>query len=601
MTDKPNRKPVIILIMVLVLLIIGGVFLYLRESLEKPEVVTAAATPEAILLPSEVTPSAVNFADITTQAGISFQHVNGAYGDRLLPETMGSGVAFFDYDNDGDQDLLFVNSSQWPGHETDTRPTLVLYTNDGNGKFTDVTQAAGLDSSSYGMGVSIADIDNDGWQDIFITCVGRNLLFKNREGTFTDMTDGAGVSGSDEDWSTASSFFDMDNDGDLDLFVANYVHWSKEIDLSVNFQLTGIGRAYGPPTAFEGTFANLYKNDGKGTFEDISTDSGIQIRHPATGAPMAKALAVALLDYDNDGLLDLAVANDTVQNFLFHNLGNGRFKERGTDMGLAYDRNGHATGAMGIDTAHYRNDDTLGVIIGNFANEMSSLYVTDQSGLPFSDDAIIEGIGPASRKVLSFATLFFDFDLDGYLDLLEVNGHIENEINRVQSSQQYAQAPQIFWNCGDRCDYAFLLAPGDDANALFEPIVGRGAAYADIDRDGDLDLVLTQTGGKARLLRNDFKTSNHWLRLKLVGNGSNRDAIGAKLVLDNGISRQIRLLTPTRGYLSQVELPLTFGLGDSTEASVEIRWPDGTEQKFENLPVDQFLKITQGESTFESI
>ena len=301
-------------------------------------------------------------------------------------------------------------------------------------------------------------------------------------------------------------------------------------------------------------------------------------------------------EVDRDGLTDIFVANDTVQNFLFRNLGDGLFEEIGTGMGIAYDRNGHATGAMGIDAAHYRNDGTLGVVIGNFANEMSSLYVMPQPDIPFSDDAIIEGIGPASRQVLSFATLFLDYDLDGRLDLLEINGHIENEINRVQSSQQYAQPPQLFWNCGDACDTAFLLAGSDTGNALFAPIVGRGAAYADIDGDGDLDLALTRTGGRAILLRNDTPRSGNWLRLWLAGSSDNRDAIGAEVTLtaDNGMQK--RRVTPVRGYLSQVEMPLTFGLGEATQVSVEIRWPEGTTQRFDELPINRQLRIVQGET-----
>ena len=596
MANTPGLKLPLIIILLSAALFAGGLLLFLGDR-EEPVPVTPAATPERIQAPA-VSPTPARFTDITREAGIDFIHVNGAYGDRLLPETMGAGVAFFDADNDGDQDLLFVNSDAWPGHRPADTPaaTLALYANDGSGRFTDITAQAGLDTGCYGMGVAAADIDNDGWQDLFITCVGGNRLFRNDEGRFTEITGKAGVAGAEESWSTGALFFDMENDGDLDLFVLNYIRWSQEIDRSVNFQLTGIGRAYGPPTAFEGTFPYLYENDGKGYFTDISAASGVQVRHPATGRPVAKGLATVALDVDNDGLLDLAVANDTVQNFLFRNLGDGRFEEIGTGMGIAYDRNGHATGAMGIDAAHYRNDGTLGVVIGNFANEMSSLYVMPQPDIPFSDDAIIEGIGPASRQVLSFATLFLDYDLDGRLDLLEINGHIENEINRVQSSQQYAQPPQLFWNCGDACDTAFLLAGSDTGNALFAPIVGRGAAYADIDGDGDLDLALTRTGGRAILLRNDTPRSGNWLRLWLAGSSDNRDAIGAEVTLtaDNGMQK--RRVTPVRGYLSQVEMPLTFGLGEATQVSVEIRWPEGTTQRFDELPINRQLRIVQGET-----
>jgi hypothetical protein len=595
MADKPGLQLPLIIILLSALLFGGGLWLFLGVK-DEPAPVTPAATPEQLETPA-ATPTPVMFTDITTEAGIEFMHVNGAYGDRLLPETMGSGAAFFDADNDGDQDLLFVNSDHWPGRSPAAAetPTLALYANDGTGQFTDITEEAGLAVSGYGMGVAIGDIDNDGWQDLFITYVGSNRLFRNSGGSFSEVAAAAGAAGSEDAWSTGALFFDMENDGDLDLFVLNYIRWTQAIDLSVNFQLTGIGRAYGPPTAFEGTFAWLYENDGSGNFTDISEPSGIRVKNPSTGSPMGKGLAVTALDIDSDGLLDLAVANDTVQNFLFRNLGGGQFEEIGTGMGIAYDRNGHATGAMGIDTAHYRNDATLGVVIGNFANEMSSLYVMPQPDIPFSDDAIIEGIGPASRKVLSFATLFFDYDLDGRLDLLEINGHIENAINRVQSSQQYAQPPQLFWNCGDACDTAYLVTQQTEGNDLFEPIVGRGAAYADIDGDGDLDLALTQAGREARLLRNDTQPGNNWLRIRLQGKNVNRDAIGAAVTVTAGETTQKRLLAPVRGYLSQVEMPLTFGLGQATEADVAIRWPDGSTEDVEQVPANQQITIVQGE------
>ena len=453
------------------------------------------------------------FTDITREAGITFVHNNGAYGDKLLPETMGGGVAFFDYDNDGHQDLLFINSTYWPGHipEGKPPPTMALYHNDGHGHFTDVTKGSGLDVSFYGMGVAIGDYDNDGLPDVFITAVGGNHLFHNDgHGKFHEVTQEAGVGGSTNDWSTCAAFIDYDNDGKLDLFVGNYVQWSAEIDRAKSYILPNIGRAYGPPRNFAGTFPYLYHNDGNGHFTDVSAKAGVQVKDPATGLPMAKSLAVAPVDVDNDGWIDLVVANDTVPNFLFHNEHNGTFKEIGARSGVAYDAYGLVRGAMGIDSARFRNDDTLGIAIGNYANEMNALYVAQRDSLLFADEATQAGVGPASQKLLKFGLFFFDYDLDGRLDVLTANGHLEPEINRVQSNQQYRQPAQLFWNRGDSKGTGFVPVPPDKAGTdLFQPIVGRGAAFADIDGDGDLDVVLTQIGGPPLLLaqRPEFASS----------------------------------------------------------------------------------------------
>lgn len=544
-----------------------------------------------------IEPPALAFADQTAAAGIDFVHRNGAYGQRLLPETMGSGAAFFDYDNDGDQDLLLLNGDRWPERHdpADPRPTPALYANDGRGGFRDVTAETGLDGLHlYATGVAVGDYDGDGWRDVFIAAVGPNRLLRNLGGRFLDATDAAGVAGETQRWSSSAAFFDYDKDGDLDLFVCNYVDWSKAIDFEVDFRLTGIGRAYGPPNAYEGTYSYLYRNTGQGRFEDVSAVAGIQVDNPATGRPMGKALAVAPVDADGDGFLDLMVANDTVQNFFFHNLGDGRFEESGTFWGLAFDRNGHATGAMGVDAAWFRNDDDLGFAVGNFANEMTALYVSQGDPTQYADDAIIDGIGPASRLKLSFAVLFFDVDLDGRLDLLQANGHVENEIHRVQAGQTYAQASQLFWNCGAACEATFVPVPEGTTGDLATPIVGRGAAYADIDADGDLDLVITRVAGPPVLLRNDQRLGHHWLRVELRGRGANPDAIGAGLTLEAGPLRLHRRVMPTRGYLSQVELPVTFGLGDRTRVDrLTIHWPDGSQQEVTDLVVDREVRFEQ--------
>jgi hypothetical protein len=567
-----------------------------KETLREVEAPLEAPVVAPVSVASEVQAPAVHFTDITRQAGIDFSHSTGAFGDKLLPETMGSGAAFFDYDADGDQDLLLINSDYWPDQlaAVEDHPTMKLYRNDGLGRFTDVTLASGLAVPMYGMGVAVGDYDNDGDADIFITAYGLNRLFRNNGGEFRDITADAGIGGAADSWSTSAAFVDIDNDGDLDLFVANYVRWSRQIDLDVNFQLTGIGRAFGPPNAFEGTYNYLYRNDGNGRFSDISAVSGIQVANPATARPMGKALAVAPVDIDRDGWMDLLVANDTVQNFLFHNLGAGVFEERGALLGVAFDRDGKATGAMGTDVAHFRNDPDLGIAIGNFANEMTSLYVTAGSAPPLTDEAIVEGIGPASRRALTFGLFFFDYDLDGRLDFLQANGHLEGDINKVQSSQHYRQSAQLFWNCGNECKSSFLVQAAGSNGDLGTPLVGRGASYADIDNDGDLDVLITQNGGPPLLLRNDQALGHHWLRVKLTGTAVNRDAIGAWVEVRTGDTVQRRQVMPSRSYLSQVEPVLTFGLGAAEYAdSLEVFWPDGSRQSRNRVSADSLLVVTQ--------
>jgi len=538
------------------------------------------------------------FTDITAAAGITFVHNNGAYGDKLLPETIGGGVAFFDYDNDGLPDLLFINSTYWPGHvPPGKQPTrMALYHNDGDGRFTDVTPGSGLDVSLYGMGVAVGDYDNDGLVDVFISAVHGNHLFHNLgEGKFADVTEQARVGGSGQDWSTSCCWFDYDNDGRLDLFACNYVQWSAEIDFEVSYKLPGIGRAYGQPWDFPGTFAFLYHNEGNGRFTDVSKRAGVQVKNPVTGAPAAKSLGVVPVDLDNDGWMDLVVANDTVQNYVFHNERNGTFREMGALAGIAFDNYGQTRGSMGIDAARFRSDDALGIAIGNFANEMTALYVSQPQAMTFADEAIAQGIGPAGSSFLKFGLFFFDYDLDGRLDVLTANGHLETEISKVLETQTYAQPAQLFWNSGGVKGPGFVAVPAAKCGSdLFQPIVGRGSAFADIDGDGDLDVVLAQIGGPPRLLRNDQKLGRHWVRLKLVGTTSNRDAIGAEIKARVGSQTLWRTVMPTHGYLSQSELPVTLGLGRAQQVdSLEIRWPNGRVQSVSNLKLDALNVIKQ--------
>ncbi len=570
----------------------AALYLTLRESREAPPE-TEIETAAPVAVERGIRPPTVRFTDVTAAAGIDFVHFNGATGEKLLPETMGSGSAFFDYDGDLDPDLLLVNSTAWPhSRRPGAPPTSALYANDGSGRFENVTRAAGLDASFYGTGVAVGDYDGDGRADLFLTAVGPNRLLRNVGGRFEDATAAAGVAGDPGEWSTSAAFVDVDNDGDLDLFVCNYVRWSKEIDFEVDYRLTGVGRAYGPPVNYQGSFAYLYRNEGDGTFADVSAEGGVQVRNEATGVPVAKALGVSPVDVDADGWIDLLVANDTVRNFLFHNRGDGTFEEVGELWGVAYGREGEATGAMGIDSGHYRNDAELGFAIGNFANEMTSLYVSQGDPTLFADEAIGEGVGAPSRLMLTFGVLFFDYDLDGRLDILQANGHLESEIGAVDPSQTYEQAAQLFWNAGSGRAQGFVPVPPGETGDLGKPIVGRGSSFADIDGDGDLDVVLTQAGRAPLLLRNDQDLGHHWLRVRLAGEGGDREGIGARVELEAGGLVQRRVVMPTRSYQSQSELPVTFGLGAAERVDgLTVTWMDGTVQPVEPPPVDRLVVV----------
>jgi len=564
-----------------VLLLLGGaLFFYLRRAPEeRAEQKIEKTAPQAVPAKALELPT-LPFHDITREAGISWVHENGATGEKLLPESMGGGAAFFDYDNDGDADLLLVSGNHWPHSGPSGKPAhSALYQNDGHGHFRDVTAEVGLQTNFYGMGVAVGDFDADGFEDLYLTAVGKNHLYRNRGGRFEEVTDKMGVAGLDEEWSTAAAFADFDGDGDLDLFVGNYVLWSRQIDLEQDYRLQGVGRAYGPPANYQGQNARLFRNDGE-RFTDVSAAAGIDISNKATGVPVAKTLGALPLDLEGDGDLDIMVANDTTQNFLFENEGKGTFRERGEEMGLAHGRSGEATGAMGVDAGHYRNDGELGIAIGNFANEMTSLFTSQGEATLFADESIPEGIGAPSRRTLKFGMLFADFDLDGRLDLVQTNGHLETEIHSVDPSQTYEQAAQFFWNAGPDARQTFAELTAEQVGDLARPIVGRASAYADIDGDGDLDLIMTQTGRAPLLLRNDLAPGVHFLRLRLHdGKSKNRAAIGARVFLEAGGVRQERQVMPTRSYLSQSELTLTFGLGRQTEVqSLRVIWPDGQEE-----------------------
>ncbi len=561
-----------------------GAFFALRKTSGPAKVqVTPLAAPQTVQTAQKLTLPKVPFTEVSAAAGIQFRHFTGATGEKLLPETMGAGAAFFDADGDGDADLLLVNGNRWPWDtQGPASPGCALYRNDtptgGAIRFTDISAGSGLETPFYGMGAAVGDYDNDGKPDVLITAVGGAHLFHNEEGGhFKDVTATAGVGGSPDEWSTAATWFDLDNDGDLDVFVASYVNWSRAIDAEVGYKIDGSTRAYGPPMNFQGSFPHLYRNDGGGRFTDISKEGGVQVTNPSTGVPAAKSLGVVAVDFNTDGFTDLVVANDTVQNFVFENQRDGHFKEVGALTGIAFDSYGNTRGAMGIDAARFTDDGKLGIAIGNFANEMTALYVGNATAGLFTDESISWGIGPTSRLPLKFGVMFFDWDLDGRLDLVSINGHLEEEITKVQASQKYRQPAQLFWNAGAA---GFVpVGPEQAGSALFTPIVGRGCAQADLDGDGDEDLLFTQTGGAPLLLRNDRPIDRRWVRLKLVGTRANRDALGATVQLKAGGKTQWRTVTANRGYLSSSALPLTFGLGEATGVeSIEVVWPGGQRQ-----------------------
>jgi enediyne biosynthesis protein E4 len=519
------------------------------------------------------------FADVTAQAGVHFQHNSGAYGGKLLPETLGSGCAFFDYDVDGWPDILLVNSMDWPGHKRQ-RSTLKLYRNNRNGTFTDVTKAAGLDIEMYGMGVAVADYDNDGFPDIFISCVGQSRLFHNTgNGAFVDVTQKAGLLNK-QGFSTSALWFDYDRDGLLDLFVCNYVRWSAGHDVFCS--LDGKNKSYCTPEAYRGDTCWLFRNRGDGTFEDVTSTSGIF-------DTSSKSLGVAMLDFDQDGWPDLLVANDTQPNKLYRNLRNGKFKDVAVEMGLAFSDEGKARAGMGVDCADFDNSGKPGIIITNFDNEMLGLYRSN--GKSFDDVAMQAGLGSASRNTLGFGCVFFDADLDGRLDLAVANGHIDDTVRNIRGNVGYAQAPQLFLNQGNA---KFIEVAGQLGGGFARSKVGRGLAVADFDRDGDLDLLLTTNNGPAYLYRNDQLSGNHSIRLHLVGTKSNRDAIGATVrLLCNG-QIQSRLVRSGSSYLSQSEIPLTFGVGkqDQIERLV-IDWPSGKTEEYPKLKSGKTYQLTE--------
>jgi hypothetical protein len=538
---------------------------------------------------TEVTPS-VTFRETTQKAGIHFVHNNGAYGKKYLPETMGPGVAFIDYDHDGWQDIFLVNGTDWPGRPA-KHSTPKLYHNNRDGTFTDVTHQAGLDVEIFGMGVAVGDYDNDGYDDLFLTTMGQSHLFhNNRNGTFSDVTAKAGLLGPKE-FSTSAAWVDYDKDGKLDLVVANYVQWSMEGDLYCT--LDGKSKSYCTPESYKGTAVRLWHNRGDGTFEDVTRKAGL-------GDPTSKTLGIAVLDYDNDGWPDLLFSNDTQPNKLYRNNGNGTFTEKAVVAGVAFSEDGVARAGMGVDAADYDRSGAPSLLITNFANQMISLYHNEGQGL-FVDEAPRSALGRSTLLTLGFGCFFFDYDLDGWPDIFIANGHIDSDIQRVQPNVKYAMPPHLFRNLGQGNFQEVTKSLGAAFDA---PRVGRGAAYGDFNNDGRLDVLLSTNGGTVYLFANEATGEaalRKSLRLKLLGVKSNRDGIGATVKVTSGGETQGEMMRSGSSYLSASELVLTFGLGKQDHAeSVEVHWPSGQLDRLSKVQAGQTITVTEGQGVTAS-
>jgi len=549
-----------------------------------------APGPLAVLVAGALTLSAAIF-DAGVPNGLKFKHENSPTSRKYLIEAMGGGVALLDFNNDGLLDIFLVNSGQLPNSGTPhSRPGEResfgrnqeacwnrLYRQNPDGSFTDVTVAAGLSHAgdgNYGMGVAAADYDNDGYTDLYVTSYGRNILYHNNgNGTFTDVTAKAGVAAGG--WSVSAGFFDYDNDGKLDLFVTRYLEW----DLDHNKLCGTSPRVYCSPSEFPATSSILYRNRGDGTFEDVSQRSGI-------AAKKGKALGVAFADYDADGFADIIVANDGMEQFLFHNNRNGTFTERALEAGVALTDDGQRISGMGVDFRDYDNDGRPDIVVTDLARQKYALYHNDGDGA-FSYRSLESGLAALSSGVSGWGARLEDFDNDGWKDLFVAQGHVMDNVEQIDPSLHSLEPPMLAMNRGGRFERGDC---GTDS-----PLAGRGAAFGDLNNDGWIDVVMTVLGGRPVLFRNRaFRgqpVRQHWLTISLRGTRSNRDGLGARLFV-NGQSQEA---TTAGSYLSANDKRVHFGLGAATRATVEVLWPSGTRQKIDDVSADQFLSIVEPE------
>lgn len=519
----------------------------------------------------------VRFSNVTAKAGISFVHHSGATGSKYLPESLGSGCAFIDLDGDGWADILLINDKDWSSSGKTYLPA--FYHNNHNGTFTDVTRGSGLDIQLFGMGVAVADYDNDGLPDVYITALEGDHLFHNDgKGHFRDVTAASGIHNAN--FGTSAAWFDCDRDGKADLLVANYVAWTQAEDKRCS--MDGKTKSYCTPEAYKGKSLKLYHNLGGGKFEDVTAKAGL-------ADPSSKSLGITVFDYDGDHWPDLFIANDTQPNKLYHNNHNGTFTEGAVQAGVAYSEDGTARGGMGTDAADYDHSGHPALLIGNFANQMMALYQNNGTGL-FAETAGAGPIGRATLLSLTFGTFFFDYDLDGYPDIFAANGHLEPDIHKFSPNLQYAQSPLLFHNVGGKFQNATASAGAD----FTHPIVGRGAAYADFDHDGDLDILVNTNNGPAVLLRNDGGNRNHWIAVKLIGRKSNRSGLDSIVRIQSASGKQWQVVHSGSSYCSQSDLTLTFGLKqDSSVSRISVEWPSGKVQDFANIAPNRIVTIDE--------
>ncbi|MDE0503658.1 MAG: CRTAC1 family protein [Candidatus Poribacteria bacterium] len=522
------------------------------------------------------------FTEVTVEAGIRFKHTDGRSGERYFLETLGAGAAWFDYDRDGDVDLYFVNGASLPGAQIDVPPTNVLYRNNGDMTFTDVTVQAKVGDGSYGFGCCVGDFDNDGWQDLYITNFGANILYRNNgDGSFSDVTETAGVG--EERWSASAAFADYDKDGDLDLYVANYLDYRLEENTVCH---RGDLRVYCPPADFTGAPDTLFENKGDGTFVDVSRKSGVF-------NPEGKGLGVVWGDYDNDGYPDIFVANDTTADMLYRNNGDGTFMDVALFVGVALGAKGIPMGGMGTSFGDYDNDGGLDIVVTNFQDDPNSLYHGEGDGT-FADASYSSRLGGVSLPYVGWGVDFVDLDNDGLVDLFVGNGNIYDNVEKFDPGYTYPQRNLVFRNQGDGTlnEISNRCGPGLELNK-----VSRGVAFGDYDNDGDIDILVTNSNQTPDLLLNESGSQYNWLGLKLVGTSSNKDAIGARVRLfAPGLEPQLREVKSGSSYLCQSDMRLHFGLGMASSVTrIEIRWPSGLEEAFEGIKPNQFLEIREGE------